>query len=266
MRAKMSSPVPKTLSTNTDIPWLSAGQISQPQRRVTDLHIHKTGQIILMEHGIMVVKTEGAYWLIGPGQFLWVPPRTNHDARSHGAISGWSLYVREGRCASLPVRPFVADSTRLIMAQAERLTSVIADGKWDDRTTRLAESFWDELLSIPRSSVTLPAPKDVRLKLVTEALSGDPADVREQQDWAKFAGMSLRSFVRHFTADTGMSFSVWRQKLRILSAQEKLARGERVTCVAAAVGYESLGAFAAAFKKSTGYAPSDYTKRVTRKI
>ncbi|WP_215749788.1 MULTISPECIES: AraC family transcriptional regulator [unclassified Gluconobacter] len=253
-------------SANIACPWLTTRHISQPQRRVTDLHIHKTGQIIGVERGVMIIKTEESYWLIGPRQFLWVPPKTNHEARSHGAISGWSFYLREDRCIFLPTKPFIADSTRLITAQAERLSVAIISSTWDDRTARLAASFWDELLSIPRCPVALPAPKDVRLKQVTEALSIHPADTREQQDWAKLAGMSLRSFVRHFTADTGMSFSTWRQRLRILSAQEKLARGESVTSVAAAVGYESLGAFAAAFRKNTGYSPSDYTKRLLKGV
>lgn len=59
-----------------------------------------------------------------------------------------------------------------------------------------------------------------------------------------------------------MQFSAWRQRLRILNAQEKLARGDHV---AAAVGYESLGAFAAAFKKNTGYSPSAYAQRCRAK-
>lgn len=62
-----------------------------------------------------------------------------------------------------------------------------------------------------------------------------------------------------------MQFSAWCQRLRILNAQEKLARGDHVTHVAAAVGYESLGAFAAVFKKNTGCSPSAYAQRCRAK-
>lgn len=72
--------------------------------------------------------------------------------------------------------------------------------------------------------------------------------------------MSVRSFVRHFGTETGMPFTAWRQRLRILNAQERLARGEAVTSVAFDVGYESPGAFAAIFRKITGHSPAAYMK------
>ena len=200
----------------------------------------------------MAVMIQNSYWL---------PPGFVHEARSHGAIAGWSLYISAERSSSVVHRPFLADCTRLLMAQVERLLHNAKKAAWQDSFTRLAESFWDEFLSIPRHSVSLPFPEDARLKRVAEALSATPSDPRGQQEWADMAGMSLRSFIRHFTADTGMQFSVWRQRLRILNAQERLARRERVTDVAAAVGYESLGAFAAAFRKGTGYSPSAYAQR-----
>ncbi|KXV57761.1 AraC family transcriptional regulator [Acetobacter senegalensis] len=241
-------------------PWLLGSPIRQTNRRTTKPHIHERGQIFAVESGVMAVITHGAYWLIGPGQFLWLPPGCVHEARSHGAIRGWSLYVMGKRCSYVADKPFVADSTRLFIAQVERLSQNAQQTAWQESVTRLAESFWDEFLSIPRHSVSLPFPEDARLKRVAEALSATPADPRGQQEWADMAGMSLRSFVRHFTIDTGMQFSVWRQRLRILNAQERLARGERVTSVAATVGYESLGAFATAFRKATGHSPSAYAR------
>ncbi|WP_239427462.1 AraC family transcriptional regulator [Acetobacter ascendens] len=232
---------------------------------MTAQHAHENGQIFVVESGVMAVMTQGAYWLIGPGQFVWLPPGLAHKARSHGAIAGWCLYIAGNRCSVLTNKPFIADSTRLLIAQAERLSQNTPDTGWNNSVARLAETFWDEFLSIPHQSVLLPFPDDTRLKRVADALSANPGDARGQQDWADIAGMSLRSFVRHFTADTGMQFSVWRQRLRILNAQEKLAQGAHVTHVAAAVGYESLGAFAAAFKKNTGYSPSAYAQHCRAK-
>ncbi len=246
-------------------PWLFGGQIKQSKRRTTAQHVHENGQIFVVESGVMAVITQGAYWLIGPGQLLWLPPFLVHEARSHGAIAGCILYITGSRCSFLTNKPFIADSTRLLIAQAERLSQNAQGAVWNDCVIRLAESFWDEFLSIPQQSVSLPFPGDTRLKRVADILSTNPADSRRQQDWADIAGMSLRSFVRHFTADTGMQFSAWHQRLRILNAQEKLARGDHVTHVAAAVGYESLGAFAAAFKKNTGYSPSAYAQRCRAK-
>ncbi|NSL93107.1 helix-turn-helix transcriptional regulator [Acetobacter syzygii] len=259
MDAKFTIPVLDTSSSPPcDIPWLWGHIVRQIKRRVTKRHVHENGQIFIVESGVMAVMTQGAYWLVAPGQVLWLPCGLVHEARSHGAITGWSLYIAKDKSAGLDQTPFLADSTRLLTAQVERLSHHIEKTPWNAAMRRLADCFWDELLSIPRQSVSLPFPKDERLKRVTKALSTTPADPRTQQAWAYMAGMSLRSFIRHFTADTGLQFSVWRQRLRLLNAQERLARGERVTDVAASVGYNSLGAFATAFQKSTGYTPSTY--------
>ncbi|NHO32833.1 helix-turn-helix domain-containing protein [Acetobacter fallax] len=241
--------------------WLFGSPVRQTDRRTTDPHVHERGQIFVVESGVMAVITQSSYWLIVPGQLLWLPPGFVHEARSHGAIAGWSLYITAERCSSVAHDPFVSDCTRLLLAQVERLSKNAKEAACQASFTRLSESFWDEFLSIPRHSVSLPFPEDARLKRVTEALSAIPADPRSQQEWADMAGMSLRSFIRHFTAEMGMPFSVWRQRLRILNAQERLARRERVTDVAAAVGYESLGAFTAAFRKATGCSPSAHAQR-----
>jgi len=238
-------------------PWLLGGRMEQAGRRVTGSHAHESGQIFGVERGVMRVRTTNACRLVGPGQVLWLPPRMLHEARSHGAIAGWSLYVTGDRSAVLPAMPFLAGASWLLGAQADRLSRGWA---YDSRTVRLAECFWDEFLAMPRQSGALPLPRDVRLCRVTDALSDDPGDRRDQLAWASLAGMSLRSFIRHFVGETGMPFSRWRQRLRILAAQEGLARGESVTDVAFSVGYDSVGAFAGAFRTITGYRPGDYAR------
>jgi len=245
---------------NAGTPWLLGGHMKQDTRRVADRHAHERGQILSIESGVMAIRTEHAYWLIGPGQCLWLPPHILHEARSHGAVSGCSLYAHKARCTTLPDEPFIAGGTRLLTALADRLSRDAGEARWDAHIARLAECFWHEFLAAPRASVSLPFPKSEQLCRVANSLSDNPAAPRAQKDWARLAAMSLRSFVRHFTLETGLPFSVWRQRLRILNAQEKLARGESVASVALDVGYESLGAFATTFHKNTGYRPSDYAK------
>lgn len=46
--------------------------------------------------------------------------------------------------------------------------------------------------------------------------------------------------------------------MRLLSALPALSRGERVTDVALACGYESLSAFIAAFGKQFGLSPGEF--------
>ncbi len=241
-------------------PWLVGGYASQETRRVIDRHSHRRGQIIGATTGVLGLRTDTEYWLVGPGQALWLPPGLSHTARSHGAIGGWSLYVGLQRCADLPSQPFLVRGTPLMNAQAERLSRMTFEGLWDQRLARLAETFWDEFLSQPHATLSLPLPSDPRLRRVAEALGEQPGDRRSQADWAGVAGLSLRSFVRHFSDETGLPFSVWRQRARIVNAQEQLARAAPVMQVALNVGYESLGAFAATFRRLTGHSPSAYAR------
>ncbi|GBQ96167.1 AraC family transcriptional regulator [Asaia lannensis NBRC 102526] len=262
MDAKLSMSPPE--SGHSAAPWLLGGRMAQTSRRVARLHNHARGQIFGITHGVMALRTDRAYWTIGAGQFLWLPPDLPHEARSHGAISGWSLYIAPFRCTDLPSAPFLSQGTTLLNAQAERLSDIARPALWSAVTERLAESFWDEFCALPRETAALPFPQDPRLKRVAQALCDDPSDNRKLLQWATLAGMSQRSFIRHFGPDTGLSFSAWRQRLRMIQAMEQLARGDSVSDVAAAAGYESLGAFSAAFLRVTGTRPLTHKRPAGR--
>jgi AraC-like DNA-binding protein len=77
-------------------------------------------------------------------------------------------------------------------------------------------------------------------------------------DWAHFAGMSRRTFMRAFSAEVGMSFGRWRQQARLFAALEMLAQGKSVTEAAVAVGYDSVSAFIEMFRKMLGTTPQMY--------
>lgn len=77
----------------------------------------------------------------------------------------------------------------------------------------------------------------------------------------KEAGMSERSFRRHFGRETGMSWQQWITQARLFHAATLLARGQRVTDVAAETGYASLSAFAQAFSRLLGTSPGVFRNR-----
>jgi AraC-like DNA-binding protein len=55
-----------------------------------------------------------------------------------------------------------------------------------------------------------------------------------------------------------MSFSSWRERVRLLSAVEMLAAGTPVITVALDLGYDSPSAFSAMFRKNFGTPPSRF--------
>jgi AraC-like DNA-binding protein len=104
----------------------------------------------------------------------------------------------------------------------------------------------------------LPLPRDRRLRRLTDALCANPGDTRPLKYWAGKLGMSERSLIRRFGAETGMTFRHWRRQARLLGALERLVSGEQVTTVALAVGYDSVSAFIAAFRGVFGETPKRY--------
>ncbi len=148
--------------------------------------------------------------------------------------------------------------TPLLRALTERAADWRRDMTLDAAQARLAAVMLDEVARLRHEAVTLPSPSDPRLRRVATALAADPGDLRGLKEWADVACMAPRSLTRRFARETGMSLSLWRQRLRLLTAQERLARGDAVTRIAGDVGYDSPSAFSAAFRRAFGLSPLDY--------
>jgi AraC family transcriptional regulator len=76
------------------------------------------------------------------------------------------------------------------------------------------------------------------------------------------AGLSRFHFCRAFKESTGLSPHAWLRQHRLEQAMNMLRdTDEQVVSIAAALGYSSQTAFAAAFRKLTGETPSDWRRR-----
>jgi AraC-like DNA-binding protein len=72
----------------------------------------------------------------------------------------------------------------------------------------------DEIAASTPLPLALPQPRDRRLRRIAAALARAPDDNRSVEDWAASSGLSSRSLARHWLAETGMTLSQWRQRLR----------------------------------------------------
>lgn len=80
---------------------------------------------------------------------------------------------------------------------------------------------------------------------------------------ASDAGLSRFHFCRAFKESTGLSPHAWLRQHRLEQAMNMLRDANvSVVSVAAALGYASQTAFAAAFRKLTGETPSDWRRRI----
>jgi AraC family transcriptional regulator len=77
------------------------------------------------------------------------------------------------------------------------------------------------------------------------------------------AGLSRFHFCRAFKESTGLSPHAWLRQHRLEQAMNmRRDSDESVVSIAAALGYSSQTAFAAAFKKLMGETPSDWRRRM----
>jgi len=105
----------------------------------------------------------------------------------------------------------------------------------------------------------LPLPRDPALKRLATRMAEAPSVVtRNLAALAREAGLSERSLFRNFQKETGLSPGQWRRQMRVLRSLELLAKGRSVTETSFEVGYESVGAFIRAFRRTLGVTPTKY--------
>ena len=168
------------------------------------------------------------------------------------------VYLSAEMCRGLPTKPCMFSSSELLFAIVHRVLGWNPRQPLNPAQKRLITTLRDEIRQPEQQPLRLPIPREKRLARVAHALLEDVADDRTLDDWAHFAGMARRTFMRAFSAEIGMPFGRWRQQVRLFAALEMLAQQESVTDVAIAVGYDSVSAFIEMFRTTLGSTPQAY--------
>lgn len=243
-------------------PILAVGAQQSRSGRVTPWHRHARGQLLGAMRGLLAVETGQGKWAVPADGAIWIPPGLPHGLQAHGAFSGWSIYIRPDACRDLPAQVGLWQSSALLQAAVMRAAQWPAaagrDRELDEAQQRLAGVILDEIHGLPPLALGLPLPQQAALLNIARALIAQPGERRSMAQWAQWAGMAPRSLSRHFSQETGYSFSAWRQRLRLLQALERLAAGRAVTDVAMELGYASTSTFIALFKRLFGITPGRY--------
>ena len=229
-----------------------------PAPRRVERHSHRRGQLIYPERGSVTVEAEDAHFVVPPHRAVWVPPEIPHAAAYHGEIAFRGLFIAPELCAALPARCTVVQVDPLTRELIRKAARIPWDYASEGREARLMQVLLDQLVTLPVTPLRLPEGRDARVRRVMTALHANPADERPLAEWATFVHVSERTLARRFQADTGLSFTGWRQQLRLTSALQRLAAGEPVTSVALALGYRTPSSFTTMFKKALGVPPSAY--------
>jgi AraC-like DNA-binding protein len=224
-------------------------------------HVHEWSQLVYAARGVMTVEVADGCWVVPAHRAVWVPALTSHSIEMTGTVEMRTLYfspeilaVLPGRCETLEVsgllRELILETVRQQMLHRDLPAQA-----------RLIGVIVDQLASIQSIELRLPMPEHPRLRALTENLRKSPLKSVSLGSIAAEAHLSARTVERVFVAETGLTFVQWRQRLRFLHALQLLAAERTVTDVALEVGYRSVSAFIAAFKRALGATPSHYHQR-----
>lgn len=249
------SHAPETIGHALDGPEVAAFTVALAREFDTEAHRHPRGQMIGCSRGVVTVLTDQGAWLVPAGHGIWLPPWQLHGGRSFGPGAGWTAYIRPDRCAELPSAPRTVRVPALLREAILR-AATWQDGRMDAARTRITGLILDEITGLPAEDFGLPMPAEPRLQRIAQAILEDPADGRSLEGWAGWAGLTPRTLSRRFPRETGLSFTDWRHRARMMRALEMLAEGASVTAIAFDLGYASVSGFIARFRQSFGVTPA----------
>lgn len=232
---------------------LTTERLVHPGGYHTPWHSHHAGQLWRIAAGLLVIETPLGRSVVPAKHIGWIPPGQQHAAFSESAIEGCAVYLDPAHCEGLPEKATLFESDDFTDALFSRLS--VAGSEYDPRKLIL---LLEELALASQVRFYLPVPTDPRLKNVVRKLLQSVDDNQTVESRASRAGMSVRTFNRRFSAETGMNFVNWRQLARVMQAMEWLAAGKPVGWIALSCGYSSVSAFIEVFRTWTGKTPGQW--------
>lgn len=231
---------------------------SLPNRALTRRHSHPWVQLSYAIQGVLEVQTSAGRFVAPPERAVWIPAGVPHRVFSAPHTEMRSLYIDSsvtgwaaGHCHVLGVSDLLRELIRAFSQVPVEYDESGPDG-------RLAQVILDQLADAPTIDLMLPLPQDPRLKQIYQSLEQHPEQQTTLSHWSGKFGVTEKTLTRLFLRDTGLTFRAWRQRLRLLGALTPLEKGERVTDVALACGYDSTSAFIAAFRQQFGETPGEF--------
>jgi AraC-like DNA-binding protein/quercetin dioxygenase-like cupin family protein len=231
-----------------------------PNGHLIPFHRHARSQLLYASSGVMTVTTANGIWVVPSLRAVWIPALVEHQISCSGRLSMRTLYIKPEVTPNFPQQCCVVSVPAILRELILYATTLPHLYKPHSPEERIMNVILDLVQTLKVAPLDLPIPRDGRLQKIFRGLSENPADNRTLEDWGKTVGATSRTLARLFRSETGMSFTQWRQQVRILEGLRRLAREEPVTTIALDLGYDSPSAFIAMFRKALGRTPGQYFK------
>lgn len=222
-------------------------------------HFHENGQFVFVETGVLHLRSTQGAWIVPKEHLGWIPKGEVHSAQTLCDAKGWTILTSQRFEDILPKKICTLKTSPLLTALLDRIVHTK-----DSESFRIkaVDLIHEELKYIETENLQIPLPLSTNLAVVAQKVLDDLSQIKRIEEWAALAGTSKRTFTRHFLLETGMTFDEWRKNAISLKAVELLSQGRQVSDIAFDLGYESVSAFIAMFKKHFGKTPTSFFRNI----
>lgn len=239
-----------------DVPYAIDGFDERVERdtRWAD-HSHPTHELLWNERGTSKVTAGARSWTITPVLGLWMPAGITHSGTATAGTWYRTAHFSIATTGPLSDTPVGVEITPLLRMLLERLSDTLRAP-----SRELTEALILDLLAPSPHELFVHNPALPLLTPIVESVQQRPGDGKTLAQWAEQLGVSTRTITRAFRSETGVGFVRWVATVRAQRAIPLLAQGDDIDDIAAELGYRSASAFAAAFRRTTGFTPSTFRR------
>lgn len=248
-----------------EVPAPAFGLTERVPPHTGEWHTHARHQLLYGAVGTLELEAGDATWALPPVRAAWIGAGVRHRTRSGRPVELRAIYFD-------PEFPVPAPTLELGVFAVDELARgmILHAMRWGperDPADHVANRFFATLLDGARgwsaqlAAFRLPRPISDDLGRATAYIRDDLAGVTAKAA-ARAGGMSERTLLRRFVAETGGTFRDYLTAARMVRAMDLLLDPRsRVTDVAGDLGYDSLAAFSRAFRAFVGETPRAFRAR-----
>jgi AraC-like DNA-binding protein len=225
-------------------------------------HSHDEDQLYWFPDGAVNVLVGAQRWLVPTNAAFWFPAGIAHSVEPLNSGVTRSVY------SAVPLRPPGerwnqprAISCTALMAEISRYMS---SGSPTPATRAACHVLLSQLMQdAPEHHASLVTPTHLVARAIAERVLADPRDDTPLSSLASQAGVSSRTIMRAFVAETGSGFTRWRTQARLIASLSLLSSGMAVSSVADRIGYRTTSGYINAFRNAYGTTPAAYARETT---
>ncbi|MFT5451005.1 MAG: AraC-like DNA-binding protein/quercetin dioxygenase-like cupin family protein [Enterobacterales bacterium] len=233
------------------------GKELPPFSRVVE-HTHDWDQLVYALEGVLEVRSNEGNYIIPTQQAVWIPANSQHSISTINGAQLRSVHLEKSLVKNFGQHIRVLKVNSLVREIINKASSFEFNADMDEQQQRLLQVLADQINLLDIVALGLPLSTDPLILPILNWQQADPSSSKSLDEWSKELGASSKTISRRFNTKLGMSYSHWRERLKLHNAIHWLNEKRPVTQIALDLGYESLPAFIHMFKRNMGVTPGKF--------